>query len=263
VAARFVDGVEGRAFGAETPQPDQSPVEVPAGLIGVEHGGVQAFVPDLLVPGLQGLSEAMPHLCEAALGDFELEMRVIDIHDLTGGGTDTIVEECRKGHSLIAECASGHGVGDLGFDLFLAAGAPVAVNCVFGGFGLEVGGNVFDDSSAGAFGASEFAAAFGAVWELMFDAFVDVLWFGPGVSLMAGLGAGLAATLFRCRFLEGGYTAGGSVWRAFGGDGCRQLQEQEASFDWIAVEKLLGLGFGENAGTEGVQKLGIELGGSW
>lgn len=44
----------------------------------------------------------------------------------------------------------------------------------------------------------------------------------------------------RQRLLEWWSAAGRGVGCAFDGDGGGQLQEQEASFDWIAIEELLG-----------------------
>jgi hypothetical protein len=158
----------------------------------------------------------MPHLCQAALGDLHLKMGLEDIDHLFRGGADTVMEEGGKRDGLVAQRAGGHGVGDLGLDLLLAARAPIAVEGMLGGLDLQVGGYVFNDACASATGASEISAAVGAVRQLMFDVMIDVLRFGSSVAGMAGSSAGFATSFGgRRQFLEGRDGARGSVRGSF------------------------------------------------
>ena len=49
----------------------------------------------------------------------------------------------------LPEGAVGQGVGNRGFDLLLAARAPVAVDRVLGDLGFQVVGDVLDDAGCG------------------------------------------------------------------------------------------------------------------
>jgi hypothetical protein len=89
------------------------------------------------------------------------------LDDLASGDAQVVVQPRRECDGAVAQGAVGQGVGDLGFDLRLAARAPVAVDRVLNDDGLQVGGDVFDDAGADAFGAGEGAAVRGAGGELV------------------------------------------------------------------------------------------------
>jgi len=137
---------------------------------------------------------------------------------------------------------------------------PVAVDGVFGGFGFQVGGDVFDDAGSGATGAGELAAAVGAGWQFVGLLVVDAFRLGSCVTFMSGFGAWLFAA-FGCwrGLVERRNAAGWSVRRDFLSDGGGELKEEESGFERVSVEEDLGLGFGELTGAKGVKELGIEL----
>ena len=259
-ATRGVDGVIGLARRAKTPEPAERPVQIPAGFVGVEHARPLAVLPDLLVPRPQRVGQAVPHLMEAALGDFQLQVGVEDLGDLARGGADAVVQKGREGDGAVAEGARRQGVGHDGLDLLFAARAPVAVDGVLGRLGVQVGGQIFDDAFAGTAGAFEFAAAVGAGGQLMVDLVVDALGNRADMAIVAGLGARLplAAGGFGDRFVERRPAARRRVRRSFGGDGRRELEQKELGFEGVAVEETLGLHLGERAGAERAEERGIE-----
>ena len=183
-----------------------------------------------------------------------------DLGDLARGGADAVVQKGRKGDGAVAEGARRPGVWDDRFDLLFAAGAPVAVDGVLGGFGVQVGGEIFDDAGAGAAGAFEFPPAIGAGGQLVLDLVIDPFGCGAGVAYVAGLSARLPLAFggFGNRFVEGREAAGRRVRRGFGGDGRGELQQKELGFEEIPVEEALGLVVREPPDAERAQELGIE-----
>ena len=102
---------------------------------------------------------------------------------------------------------------------------------MFGDFGRDVFGNIFDDACTFLFSFVEFGAAVGTVGESVFDVFVDD---GRCSSraFMTGLGTGLFLAFFAGFFLIGGKGGGGSggvrlaVVGGFEGE-CGELQQSK------------------------------------
>ena len=90
-----------------------------------------------------------------------------------------------------ADRGARQGVGDRGFDLFLAAWAPVAMDRVFGNFRLDLW-DVFDVSGAGFRAAIQGAAAIGTDLRTMFPAMIDPLRGRSSRAFMARLGPGFS-----------------------------------------------------------------------
>ena len=88
---------------------------------------------------------------------------------------------------------------------------------------------------------------------------VDAFGLGPGVARVAGFGARLFAAFgFGGGRVEGRLTAGRGVRGGFGSDQAGELEHLELDGDRILFGEGLGLVFGQPAGAEGVEKLGIE-----
>jgi hypothetical protein len=129
---------------------------------------------------------------------------------------------------------------------------------MLGRLGLQVRGEIFDDASSRASGASEFAAAGGAVRELMFDVAVDAFGLGPRMAFVSGLGPRLFATLRGRVFVEGGLGTGRRVGRGFMSDGGGEYEEVELNESGIAPSERGGRLFGESASAESPNEAGIE-----
>ena len=256
-AAGLLDRVERLPAGAEAPQPNQSPVPVPTGLVRVEHGRVLAIGPDLVVPRLQRVGQAVPHLGQSARADRELEVGVEHVHDLTRGRPDGVMEVSRQGDGPVPEGARGHGVGDDRFDLLLAARAPVAVDRVLGGFRFQVGRDVLDDTRSGAAGPREFAAAVGALGEFVVDPPVDPLGLVTGVPGVPRLAAGLLppSALRECR-VERCERAGRGVGQGLEGDEAGEGEQLESDDGPVLCGERPGLFGREGPGPEGVDEPG-------
>ena len=181
---------------------------------------------DLLVPRLEHVGQAVPHLRQPAVGDLQLQVLVEHIDDLPGGDAQAVVQPGRECDGAVAQGAVGQGVGDLGFDLLLAARTPVAVDRVLGNVGLQVVGDVFDDAGAGASGAGESAAAGGAGGELVRFAAVDVFGSRSCGTRVAGSGTALL-TPWRCGRLGVGRDGTGRLVGT--ADGCG---EPRAALSW-------------------------------
>lgn len=87
---------------------------------------------------------------------------------------------------VVAQGAIRQGIRHVRLDLLSAARTPIAMDRVFGRFDLQVFGNVFDDASAGATGAKEFATAIGATRQFVRLLMVDDLGSRPGLRLSRG-----------------------------------------------------------------------------
>ena len=96
--------------------------------------------------------------------------------------------------------------------------------------------------------------------QSVFDAVVDAFGFGPGVSVVAGPGAGLAATLLGWRLFERCQRTRGGVRRAFGGHETGQFEDLQPDDDGVLLGERLSLSLGECAGAKGVEELGVEFG---
>lgn len=107
------------------------------------------------------------------------------IHHLPGRGAHAVVQEGRKGDGLIPQRAHGHRHGHAGFDLLVAARAPIPMGRVLGRLGRQVRRDVFDDACPRAAGPLEFAAARRAGRQLVFYAVVDPLGAGSGLRVRA------------------------------------------------------------------------------
>lgn len=71
LAARLVDQKIAQVVAGEAPEPVGLSVDTPAGFVGVEHRGIQRFALDVLVPRLEYLRQALPHVKQAARRDLE------------------------------------------------------------------------------------------------------------------------------------------------------------------------------------------------
>ncbi len=119
-------------------------------------------------------SPSYRHRQKVADGSKLRTLPIEDLDDLAGRNAQTVLQPRRECDGAVAERAVGQGVGNLGFNLLLAAGTPVAVNRVLGDLGRQVFGDVFDNAGAFASGAFERSAAVGARGQLVRLVVVDL-----------------------------------------------------------------------------------------
>ena len=105
------------------------------------------------------------------LGDIAVEHSTVSV--FIDGKEDVGVVDLVGTALAFAEGCLRHRLGHDRFDYFLTFRTISAVDRMFGDFGRDVFGNVFDDSLAFLFSFVELGAAVGTVGESMFDVFVD------------------------------------------------------------------------------------------
>ena len=100
-------------------------VDAPAGLVGVQDGAAVGLVNNPLVPRLEVVGQAMPHLGESAFGKRQVEERVENRDDLAQRVAETVVQPAGERQRPVADGGAGQGAGDFRLDAFFAARAVV------------------------------------------------------------------------------------------------------------------------------------------
>ena len=126
-----------------------------------------------------------------------MQVTAEDCFDMGQGHTQAVMEPGGKTDKAVAHAGLGQGVRDYGLDVFLAMRTVISMDRVFGDFGLDILGDVLDDSLPRAVAALQRTAAVGTDVTAMLFLTIDTLRRLSPSRWMAGLGAslGLASVL--------------------------------------------------------------------
>jgi len=154
-----------------------SPLPLGAGregtrFVGVQFATSQTFLMNLLVPGVQQVGQAMPHLHQAARRHLHSQVKVERVDDLADRQPLQEVQHRREHQRTITQRASRQHVRQFRLDACVTGRAVVSVDRIFGDDRFEVLGNVFASPRSCLRGAFELSATVRAAIALVISSAV-------------------------------------------------------------------------------------------
>ena len=98
---------------------------------------------------------------------WKLKLRIEYLDDFGNRHTDKIMQKSRQDHCSIPDGCIRHRIGNDRFDYFLTLRTIITADRMFGDFGRDVFGNVFDDACTFLFAFVEFGSAVGTTFRTM------------------------------------------------------------------------------------------------